>query len=353
MAVKVAQISVSDDMPDYEKLFKQAGLNVELTKKQSTTDEEILANAGNAEAIIGIGTFQSFSEKVMAGLKDCRLIASVGIGYDRIDVKAATNYGIMVTNVPDYCREELSDHIMGLILACTRQIVRLNQEVKKGAWELPINIAENIKKIWPGMSRLKGQTLGLIGFGGVSRFLVPKALGFGLNIMAYDPYVSSDIFQDFGIEEVEILDRLLSQADIIITNMNLTPETTHMIGLEEFKQMKTTACIINTARGQLIEPEALRTALTKGLIAMAGLDVTEPEPPPADDPLLELDNVIITAHSGHYSEISWRDMWHRPGENIVRLFRDGQLPPGLLNPEVEETYIEKWGELGPLRRGVL
>jgi D-3-phosphoglycerate dehydrogenase len=344
MAIKVAQLLVVDDMPDYGELFKQAGLDVELTKKFSMTEEEILANAGEADAIIGIGTFQPFSEKVMAGLTKCRLISSLGIGYDQIDVKAATKHGILVTNVPDYCWEELSDHIMGLILACSRKIVRLNQEVKKGAWQQS-TVTESIKNIWPGMIKLKGRTLGMIGFGGVSRSLVPKARGFGLHLMAYDPFVSSQVFTEFGVEEVKALDRLLSQADIVITNTNLTPETTNMIGLEQFRLMKPTACIINTARGKLIDPEALRTALTKGLIDMAGLDVTEPEPLAQDDPLLNLDNVIITAHSGHYSETSWHDLWHRPGENIVRLFRDGQLPPGLLNPEAEEQYRNKWGGL--------
>ncbi len=346
MAIKVAQLLVVEDMPDYEELFKQAGLKVEMLKEQSMTEEEILANGGEADAIIGIGTFQPFSEKVMAGLTKCRLIASVGIGYDQIDVKAATKHGIMVTNVPDYCWEELSDHIMGLILACTRRILQLDKEVKKGGWQQQVKLEENIqKKIWPGMTRLMGQTLGLIGFGGVSRALVPKARGFGLNFMAFDPYVSSQVFEDFGVEEVKDLERLLSQSDIVSINTNLTPETTHMIGKEQFKQMKPTACFVNTARGQLIEPEALHSALTQGWISMAGLDVTDPEPLPVDDPLMNLDNVIITAHSGHFSPPAWRDLFHRPGENIVRLFRDGQLPPGLLNPDIEDAYIKKWGGL--------
>ena len=346
MAIKVAQLLVVDDMPDYGALFKQAGLEVDLIKEQSMTEEEILSNGGEADAIIGIGTFQPFSEKVMAGLTKCRLIASVGIGYDQIDVNAATRYGILVTNVPDYCWEELTDHIMGLILACTRRLLQLDKQVKKGGWQQQVKLEENIqKKIWPGMTRLKGKTLGLIGFGGVSRSLVPKAKGFGLHITAYDPYVSSQVFKDFDVEEVKALEQLLSQSDIVSINTNLTPETTHMIGKEQFKQMKPTACFVNTARGQLIEPGALHSALSQGWISMAGLDVTDPEPLPIDDPLMKLENVIITAHSGHFSPPAWHDLFHRPGENIVQLFRDGHLPPGLLNPEAEEAYIEKWGGL--------
>ena len=346
MAIKVAQILVVDDMPDYEEMFKKAGLEVDMIKEQSMTEEEILANAGEAHAIISVGTFQPFPEKVMAGLAKCRLIANVGIGYDRIDVKAATRYGILVTNVPDYCWEELSDHIMGLILACTRRITQLDKEVKKGGWQQQVKLEENLqKKIWPGMTRLKGQTLGLIGFGGVSRALIPKAKGFGLHIMAYDPYVSSQVFKDFDVEEVKDLEKLLTHSDIVSINTNLTPETTHMMGKEQFKKMKPTACFVNTARGQLIEPDALHLALSQGWISMAGLDVTDPEPLPLDDPLMKLENIIITAHSGHFSPIAWRDLFHRPGENIVTLFRDGQLPPGLLNPEAEEAYIKKWGGL--------
>ena len=344
MNLKVAQLLIVDGMPDYEEMFKQAGLGVELVKKHSLTEEEIIANAKDAEAIICIGTFQPFSEKVMAGLDRCRLITSIGIGYDRIDVKAATKNCIMVANVPDYCWEEVSDHLMGLILACTRSIVRLDREVRKGGWKQEVQVDENIqKRIRPGMTRLKGQTMGMVGFGGVSRAMVPKAKGFGLRLMAYDPYVSSEIFEALAVEEVKDLDRLLAQADIVVTNANLTPETRYIIGLEQLKKMKPTACIVNAARGPLIDPPALYTALSEGYISMAGLDVTEPEPLPSDDPLLKLDNVIITAHSAHFSPASWHELFHRPGEDIIRLFRDGEPPKGLLNPEVKEDFIMKWG----------
>jgi phosphoglycerate dehydrogenase-like enzyme len=137
----------------------------------------------------------------------------------------------------------------------------------------------------------------------------------------------------------------LSGSDIVLTNTNLTPETRHIIGLEELKKMKPTACIVNAARGPLIDPKALCAALTEGYISMAALDVTEPEPLSPDDPLLKLENIIITAHSAHFSPRAWNDGLRRPGEEIVSLFKDGELPKGLLNPEIKERYIEKWGPL--------
>jgi D-3-phosphoglycerate dehydrogenase len=149
---------------------------------------------------------------VIQNLKNCRLIASIGIGYDKIDVKAATEHCVMVANVPDTSREEVSDHIMALILNCTRRVVQLDKDVKMGKWKKAID-PDIQKKIWPAMTRLKGQILGLIGFGGVSRSLIPKAKGFGLTVLAHDPFVSSEVFLEFGVEEVKELDHLLSGSE--------------------------------------------------------------------------------------------------------------------------------------------
>jgi D-3-phosphoglycerate dehydrogenase len=341
---KIAQLFVVEGMPDYEQMFKQAGLDAEVVKNMSPGEDEMMANAENADAIIGIGSLQPYTKKVLDSLKQCRYIASMGIGYDNIDMKAASDNCILVSNVPDYCWEEVSDHIMALILSCTRRIVQLSNAVKNGEWkhEPDVDIQRNI---WPGMSRMRGQTLGMIGFGGVARCMVPKAKGFGLKIVAYDPYVVSETYTEYGVEQSEDMDYVLSESDIITTNMNLTSETRHIIGMEQLKKMKPTACVINAGRGPLIDPQALHTALVEGYISMAALDVTEPEPMPLNDPLLKLDNFIATAHSAHFSPHAWKELMSRPGQGIIRLFKDGEWPTGLLNTEIKEAYIKKWGKL--------
>ena len=187
----------------------------------------------------------------------------------------------------------------------------------------------------------RGQTLGLIGFGRIPRTLVPKAKGFGLRIIAYDPYVASDTFKKQEVDRAEQLDQLFSESDIIAIHSVLTPTTRHMMKLEHFKKMKPTACFINTARGPLVEPGALYTALTEGYIAAAAVDVTEPEPINRDDPLLKLNNFIVTAHSAHSSPTAFAELMRRPAEEVIRVFQ-GEWPVGLINPEVKEKYLDKW-----------
>ena len=344
MNLKVSQLFDLEGAPDYGQIIREAGLEVELTKSMSLSEDEIIANAKDCDAIVGVGSFQPFTKKVMDSLPKCRFLMSLGIGYDQIDVKAATENCILVANVPDYCWEEVSDHIMALILSCTRRIVQLSNYVKKGGWKSEPD--PDIKNdIWPGMVRMKGQTLGVLGFGGVSRAMVPKAKGFGLNVIAHDPYVSSDVFKEFAVKEMSDLDQMLAESDIVALNTNLTPETRHIIGLEQLKKMKPTACIVNCGRGGLIDPKALYTALAEGSISMAAVDVTEPEPIAFDDPLLKLDNFVVTAHSAHYSAISFAELLRRPADEMVTLFKKGEWPRGLLNTEIKQEYIKKWGDL--------
>lgn len=340
MAFKVAQVFDLPSAPDYEKMIRAEGLDVKVVKKMCLTEEEVIETARDADAIIGVATFQPFSRKVIENLTKCRFIQSMGIGYDRLDVAAATEYGILAANMPDYCLEEVSDHAMALILACTRRIVVLNETVKKGGWKVEPD-PDIQKEVWPKMSRLKGQTLGLLGFGRIPRTMVPKAKGFGLRITAYDPYLPEDIFTGLGVERVD-LERLLRESDIISVHSVFTSETKHMLGLKELKKMKPNAHIVNTARGGIIDGQALYTALKEGIIMGAAVDVTEPEPIKPDDPLLTLDNFIVTAHSGHFSIPAFTELTHRPGREVARVLK-GEWPVGLLNPEVKEKFKQKWG----------
>jgi D-3-phosphoglycerate dehydrogenase len=326
-------------IPTYDELLTKLGAEVE--KTFCTTEDELISACSEADAVIAVGIRITpgyvFSPKVIENLNKCRLIALTSIGYDNVDIAAATEKGVCVANVPYYCLEEVSNHAMALILACARKFYQLFPDIKSGKWSTQ---AEYLSALKP-LHRLSGQTLGLIGFGNISRTLVPKAKAFGFRIIAYDPHVPNILFKTFKVESVE-LDKLLKESDFVSMHATLTPETKHMMGLQQFKKMKPTAYFINTARGDLVDERALYTALSEGLIAGAGLDVLESEPPSPDNPLLKLNNVLITGHFAYYSEESHEELFRWPWEEVARVLQ-GEWPQGLVNPQVKERFSIKWG----------
>ena len=199
-----------------------------------------------------------------------------------------------------------------------------------------------MEEIWRGIVPIRGQTLGLIGFGQIARAVASKAKGFGLKILAHDPYVPAEVMEKMGVEAVE-LDRLLQASDFVSLHTALTAENRHMLGMQQFKLMKPTAYLINTGRGLLVDEEALYAALTQGDIAGAALDVIEVEPVKMDNPLLKLDNVVVTGHSGHYSDMAIANIRQRPAEDVSRIM-SGEWPRGWINPEVELKFIARWGK---------
>jgi len=311
---------------------------VEFVDKPSPTEDEIIAAAHDADAVVCV--LEPYTRRVINSLKSCRLITTAKTGYGNIDITAATEAGICVSRVPAASAEEVSDHAMALLLACARKLFRLDKAVRTGEW-LSVHGPE-MGEMWRGIMPVRGQTLGLVGFGLIPQALVPKAKGFGLRILAYDPYASRKDMEEMGVESVE-LDRLLRESDFVSVHAGLTAENRHMLGAEQFKLMKPTACLINTARGALVDEEALYDALTRGEIAGVGLDVTEVEPTKLDNPLLKLDKVIVSGHSGHYSDVSAETYRRRPVEDVTRIM-SGEWPRGLINPEVKEKYIARWGE---------
>jgi D-3-phosphoglycerate dehydrogenase len=342
--LKVVDIVGISALVDYAEMFRQAGVDIDLVVNPAplgATEDEIIAAIGDADAVVTQTTFQAFPRSLLARLSNVKLIASIGVGYDNLDVDAATEVGILAANVPDASIREVSDHTMALILTCTRGIVRLNEVVKKGGWTA-VGDPYITGEIWPRLSRLEGQTLGLIAFGRIAQAVVPKARSFGLRIIACDPHVSADVFRKFDVEQVT-LDRLLAESDIVSVHAPLTPETDHLLGLEQLKKMKPTACLINTGRGAVVDHEALYIALSEGYISMAAVDVTEPEPVSADSPLLTLDNFICTAHSAGISPQSFAELQRRPGEEIIR-WAKGEWPIGLLDPRMKEMYRQRWGQ---------
>jgi len=330
---------VPGTIPTYDELLTKLGAEVE--KTFCTTEDELISACSEADAVIAVGiritSGYVFSPKVIENLNKCRLIALTSIGYDNVDIAAATEKGVCVANVPYYCLEEVSDHTMALILACARKFYQLFPDIKSGKWSTQ---AEYLSALKP-LHRISGQTLGLLGFGNIARTLVPKAKAFGFRIIAYAPHVPNILFKTFKVKSVE-LDQLLKESDFVSMHTALTPETKHMMGLQQFKKMKPTAYFINTARGELVDERALYTALSEGLIAGAGLDVLDPEPPSPDNPLLKLNNVLITGHFAYYSEESREELFMRPWEEVARVLQ-GEWPHGLVNPQVKERFRVKWG----------
>lgn len=318
-----------------EKEFRKIG--AEYVEIPCATEEEIIAATQDADAILTY--LLPYTRRVISNLKKVRLIHNTGTGYDGIDLKAATDYGIIISFPGDYCKQEVAEHTMALILACARKILRSDRLVRQGKWLS--NAKTEFRKIWPPMFQLKGQTLGIIGLGRIGQLVVPKAKGFEMKVIAYDPYLPANIFEEVGAQSVD-LDRLLSESDFVSVNSALTSENRSLVGLEEFEKMKPTAYFINTARADIADEQALVTALERGYIAGAGLDVVKDEHVPPDHPLLKFDNVIVTAHSAYYSEQSTYEIKRRLYEAVASVLGGG-WPEWWLNPEVKEKYLEKWG----------
>lgn len=282
------------------------------------TEDEVIEAAQDADGIIN--QYAPITRRVIESLKRCKVIARYGVGVDNINVEAATEYGIIVANVPDYCVDEVSTHTMALILACARGITLLNGKIREKIWDFTL-----AKPLF----RTKGKTLGLFGLGKIARAVAQKASGFGFKIIAYDPYISRI---DGGIELVEF-SKLLSDSDFVSIHSPLTDETRHSFGENELKAMKKTAFLINTARGPIVDEKALYQALKKRWIAGAALDVMEKEPPDWENPLPKLDNLIITPHISFYSEESYVELKTKTTKAVLAVLKGG-LPRAMVNPKV-------------------
>jgi len=312
-------------------------IGAKLTVKACKTEDEVIELTRDADAVIT--QREPFTRRVMENLRNCKIIAVVRTGYDNVDVAAATGHGICVSTGGSYCSEEVAIHTMALLLTLARKILPVYEAAKKGYWGAPTMHAE-MRAIWKPMYRLDQQVLGIVGLGHIGQAVVPKAKGFGLKVIACDPYVSPDIAWELGVEMVDF-SQLLEESDYISINASLTEETYRMFGLAEFQRMKPAAFLINTARGDIIDQEALRTAIDNGYIAGAGLDAVVPEPLPQDHPLLNTDNIIVTAHSAFYSETAFPELARRGIQEVIRVL-NGQWPEAFVNPEVQEEFNRKW-----------
>ncbi len=318
----------------------QQKLGVELVTIPCQTEDDIIAAAKDADAVVTL--MQPYTRRVIEHLGKCRMIYNAGTGFDSIDLKAATEAGIYVAYTGDYCTEEVAEHAIALLLASARKITRLDRAVREGKWGT-FEKREIRGKILPPMFQLKGQILGIIGFGRIGRAIAAKGKGLGLKAIAFDPYLPKILFKQADVTQVT-LEKLLERSDFVVIQVASSPETEHIIGMEQFKRMKPNAYIINTARGGVIDQGALYIALSEGVIAGAALDVVEEEPDGigADHPLLTLDNVIVTAHSAYYSEQSSAKYKERMLEAIVSTMK-GDCPEWVANPEVKDRFWKRWG----------
>ena len=261
--------------------------------------------------------------RVIENLHRCKIIARYGIGVDNVDLAAATQAQILVTNVPDYCIDEVSDHALALLLALARRIVGANGAVKAGAWDVVAHA---------GIRRLRGQTLGLIGFGRIAKALASKVQALGMKVLVYDPYLEPVAIAHHGAEAGS-LDRILADADAISIHVPLSEETHNLIGERELARMKPTAFLINTSRGGIVDEGALAIALKESRLGGAALDVLAVEPPPHDHPLRQAPNIILTPHLAFYSRESVIELQTKAAQEVARALR-GEPPRSPVNREV-------------------
>ncbi len=275
---------------------------------------------------------------VINKLSGCKIISRIGIGVDKIDIKAATDKNIIVTNVPNFCKSELADHTMALILGLARRLLELDKGFREKDWSIRQRV---------DIRRIDGKKIGFVGFGRLAIEVAIRSKAFGLNIFAYDPYVSEEIINNHGAVKVNSLEEIFGRCDIVTLHLPLNPETFHLIGEDLLKKMKPTAILINTARGAIVDESALVKALAEGWIAGAGLDVFENmnlfEEVPTKQycPFFQFDNVIVTPHSSPVSVESIEEVTERAAKEVVRVL-SGIRPENIVNPEVlsKVTYLK-------------
>lgn len=308
--------------PEREVLAAGLGDDVEVVEAPDGSEDTLASLAVDCDGIMTC--FAQVTPSVVRAAERCRVISRYGVGVDNIAVDVATELGIPVTYVPDYCVDEVSDHVMALLLTWNRQIGFYDGVARAGQWE-------GTPSPHP-LTRLRGQTIGILGFGRIGRAVADKARAFGLAVLAYDPYLSADSDLPDGVQQAT-LEALLASSDYVTVHTPLNDQTRGFVGAREFEQMKPSAYLINCARGPIVDEPALYAALRDGGIAGAGLDVMESSSPPANHPMFALDNVIVTPHVAFLSQQSVLELEVRTARATVDVLQ-GRMPEFLVNPAV-------------------
>ncbi|HEY7322376.1 MAG TPA: C-terminal binding protein [Candidatus Binatia bacterium] len=296
-----------------------APLGVDLSESAGRTEEEIIAASEGAEVIL-CGGAPKITAAVIRQLPELKAVVRYGIGVDTVDLTECTKRGIYVANVPDYCIDEVATHALTLILNWSRKLPIAQQTIKSGAWDIaPLRPLESPRD----------QVLGLVGFGRIAQALCRMSRAIGFQVWAHDPYVGKSRIQKKGAKPVS-LKQLVRGADFISLHLPLTAKTRHIINAQTLRQMKTTSCLINTARGELVDQDALQQALMDGRIGGAGLDVMEHEPPKGDHPLRFSERIVITPHCAWYTNRSQMELRQKACAEVIRVLR-GAVPKHLVN----------------------
>jgi D-3-phosphoglycerate dehydrogenase len=314
MAVRFTVAVTDDRYGSYaEEKAVLAEIGAELVVNDYKNEGEAIAGLAGADGVL-VNMFP-MTRKVIEALGRCRVLSRYGVGFDNVDVAAATAKGIWVARVPDYSIEDVSDQALALLLGCVRGVAYKDRGVRAGRWNMHKEVQTR---------RIAGRTLGLVGYGAIARCLHRKTAGFGLaRVLAYDPYVDAAAIRKAGAEPVD-LDTLLRDSDYVSVHVPLGPETRGMIGERQLGLMKPVAILVNTSRGPVVDERALVTALAAQRIAGAGLDVFETEPLDAVSPLRTLENVVLSDHAGWYSEESVPELKTKAARNVAAVLAGGK-----------------------------
>jgi len=286
---------------------------------QAKAESDLFEEASDCAAIMN--QYARVGADTINRMGRCQVIARYGVGVDIVDVDAATEKGILVTNVLDYCTEEVADHAVALWLALARKLPDYDRATHRGEWQ------------WQSgqpVYRLRGRTMGIVSLGKIGQAIAERAQVFGVNLIAYDPFVSPDIARGLGVELVS-KDVLLARSDYVLMQAPMTPDTRHFLSTDEFSAMRPGAILVNTGRGPTVDNKALYVALTEGHLAAAGLDDPEEEPAkraswnPADNPIFSLPNVLVTPHAAYYSEESIQAARETAATQVAKVL-SGQQP---------------------------
>ena len=296
-------------------------IGAEVTTLDEKSEAAVAAAATEADALI-VDAGTPVTAAVFETAEALEVVGRSGIGVDNIDVDAAAANGVTVVNVPTYSLDEVSTHAFSLLLACARAVPQYDRAVKTGTWDWTTG---------QPLHRMAGRTLGLAGFGGIARRLAAKLRTFGVEVIASDPHVSAATMRDYDVEKVSF-EALLDRVDYLSIHTPLYEETRGLFSTEEFERLSDDCIVVNTARGPVVDEEALVEALDRGEIARAGLDVLETEPPAPDNPLLDRDDVVLTPHAGWYSEESRNDLSEGVASGVAAVLR-GEDHEGIVDPE--------------------
>jgi D-3-phosphoglycerate dehydrogenase / 2-oxoglutarate reductase len=314
---------IDEEWPDYEleqrllkERYPECGIRFSTYDYQRDLDHF----GAEADAIL-CQIYARFTEESLSRLARCRGIAVYGGGYDRIDVAAARKRGISVTNVSDYCREDLADYVMAAIYHCNKRLLGSQKEMEQGQW--------GARAVPARVRRLRGATLLVIGLGRIGKVVAQKGRALGMMVVSYDPYVDEATMAGLGVAKVA-WEEGLGQADFISVNAILTSETQGLIKYDDFVRMKPTAYLVNTARGRIIVEKDLIRALREQRLAGAVLDVIETEPPTLDEAIFRCPNVLVTPHISYISEESYAELKRRTVENAIQML-EGAVPADLVN----------------------